>query len=132
MVAEYERNLANLIRDIRREFAAYGTPMVSVPVSGLDSWQGHVERRNGIIQAQFNVTQDAEFRSNVAATETRGFVRFFDETGGACNQGYHFNCNGESYFYLGTVAGQAMSSLLNNSWVQPYINTTDASSVAGG
>ena len=26
-------------------------------------------------------------------------MRFFDETGGACNQGYHFNCNGETYLY---------------------------------
>lgn len=127
MVAEYERNLANLIRDIRHEFAEYGTPFFSIPVSGLDSWRGTVDRRSGIIHAQYAVTQYAEFASNVAAEETRGFVRFFDETGGACNQGYHFNCNGESYFYVGTVAGQGMSALLDGTWVQPFINTTNPS-----
>ena len=54
-------------------------------------------------------------------------MRFFDETGGACNQGYHYNCNGESYFYVGSVAGQCMAALLDGSWKQPYINTTNPS-----
>eukprot|EP00316_Scyphosphaera_apsteinii_P017268 CAMPEP_0119307870 /NCGR_PEP_ID=MMETSP1333-20130426/8242_1 /TAXON_ID=418940 /ORGANISM="Scyphosphaera apsteinii, Strain RCC1455" /LENGTH=187 /DNA_ID=CAMNT_0007311507 /DNA_START=22 /DNA_END=582 /DNA_ORIENTATION=- len=125
MVAEYERNLANLIRDVRSEFAAFGSPYFSIPVSGLDSWRGRVDRRNGIIAAQYAVSTYPAFRLTVAAEETRGFVRFYDETGGACNQGYHFNCNGETYFYVGTVAGQAMSALINRSWVQPYINTTN-------
>ena len=126
MVAEYERNLANLIRDIRSEFkSSYGTPLFSIPVSGLDSWRGRVARRNGIIHAQYAVSTYPEFKNNVASQETRGFVRFYDETGGACNQGYHFNCNGETYFYVGTVAGQAMSMLLNGTWVQPFINTTN-------
>ena len=126
MVAEYERNLANLIRDIRSEFkSSYGTPLFSIPVSGLDAWRGRVARRNGIIHAQYAVSTYPEFQNNVASQETRGFVRFYDETGGACNQGYHFNCNGETYFYVGTVAGQAMSMLLNGTWVQPFINTTN-------
>jgi len=57
--------------------------------------------------------------------ETRGFVRSFNETGGACNQGYHYNCNGETYYYVGAVAGQCMASLLQKNWTQPYINTTN-------
>ena len=41
----------------------------------------------------------------VAAVETRGFWRDFAETSdGACNQGYHWNCNGASYFFIGTAA----------------------------
>ena len=90
--------------------------MWSIPVSGLDSWRGRVDRRNGIIHAQYAVTQYAENVGTVGAQETRGFVRFFDETGGACNQGYHYNCNGESYFYVGSVAGQSMSQLLDGTW----------------
>ena len=38
MVAEYERNLANLIRDVRAEFKAYGTPLFSTPASTLISF----------------------------------------------------------------------------------------------
>ena len=35
--------------------------------------------------------------------------------------------NGESYFYVGTVAGQSMSGLLDGTWKQPYINSTNPS-----
>ena len=35
------------------------------------------------------------------------------------------SCNGESYFYVGTVAGQAMGALLDGTWTQPYINSTN-------
>jgi hypothetical protein len=166
MVVEYERNLANLIRDVRSEFAVPKLP-VSIPVSGMDSFRGRVDRRNGIIHAQYAVTQYPENVGTVGAQETRGFVRFFDETGGACNQGYHYNwcmampdmiqtvtvpravsshfhalvvpfftdcppravpySNGESYFYVGSVAGQSMSGLLDGTWKQPYINTTNPS-----
>lgn len=122
MVNEYERNLANLIKDIRSEFNAPDMK-VSIPVSGLDAWRGTVDRRLGIIHAQYAVTQYPENQGNVGAQETRGFVRFFDESNGACNQGYHYWCNGESYYYLGSVAGQSMAALLDGTWKQPVINT---------
>jgi len=122
-VQEYERNMANLIKDIRSEFNV-PSMKVSIPVSGLDAWRGTVDRRLGIIKAQFAVTQYPENEGTVGAQETRGFVRFYDESNGACNQGYHYNCNGESYYYLGSVAGQSMSALLDGTWKQPYINTT--------
>lgn len=126
-VAEYERNLANLIGDIRREFKVPQLK-VSIPVSGMDSWRGTVDRRNGVIHAQYAVSQYTNLTlGTVGAQETRGFVRFFDETGGACNQGYHYNCNGESYYYVGSVAGQCMAALLDGTWKQPYINTTNPS-----
>lgn len=59
----------------------------SIPILGMDSWAGRVDRRSGIIQSQYNVTQWPENIGTVGAQETRGFVRRFDETGGACNQG---------------------------------------------
>ena len=122
MVQEYERNLANLIKDIRSEFRAPNMK-VSIPVSGQPAWRDDVsDRRLKLIGAQYAVTQHKENVGNVAAQETRGFVRFYDETNGACNQGYHYNCNAESYFYLGSVAGQAMSALLPGTWKQPHIN----------
>jgi len=129
LVEEYERNLANLIDDVRAEFKVPKLP-VSIPVSGMDAWRGRVARRNGIIHAQYAVTQYAHNVGTVAAEETRGFVRFFDETNGACNQGYHWNCNGESYFYVGTVAGQAMAAMLDGTWSQPYINSWNSESEA--
>lgn len=123
MVNEYERNLANLIQDVRQEFNAPQLK-VSIPVSGLDAWRGTVDRRMGIIRGQYAVTQYPENKGTVGAQETRGFVRFNDESNGACNQGYHYWCNGESYFYIGAVAGQSMAALLKGTWTQPLINTT--------
>ena len=55
------------------------------------SWRGTVDRRNGVIHAQYAVSRYTNLTlGTVGAQETRGFVRFFDETGGACNQVYHF------------------------------------------
>ena len=62
---------------------------MSIPVSGMDSWRGRVDRRNGIIHAQYNVTT---YLGKVSAQETRGFVRYFPETHGACNQARTFPC----------------------------------------
>ena len=53
-------------------------------------WRG--PRQSHRSTAQYAVTQYAENAGLAAAQETRGFVRFFDETGGACNQGYHYKC----------------------------------------
>ncbi|KAJ8610612.1 hypothetical protein CTAYLR_007162 [Chrysophaeum taylorii] len=120
MAYEYEVNLANLIRDLRTDF---GTSLpVSIPVQGTSQgWKDVVDSRLEIIRAQYNVTT---YLPRVAAQETRGFYRDYTETSGACDQVYHWNCNAESYFYVGTVAAQGITGLINGDWEQPFINTT--------
>ncbi|KAJ1452101.1 SGNH hydrolase-type esterase domain-containing protein [Pelagophyceae sp. CCMP2097] len=128
--AEYEFNLANLIKDVDAalRFEARGAPLrVVVAVQGTGGgWIGQSARRLEVIRAQYNVSTYTEFAGRVAAVETRGFWRRFDETQGACDQGYHWNCNAASYFWIGTAAGQAMGSLEAGTWSQPFINASNA------
>ena len=95
---------------------------VSIPVS---EWTRSVAAST-VATASSTRSMQSQYANvgTVGAQETRGFVRFFDETGGV-QPGYHYNCNGESYFYVGSVAGQSMSQLLDGTWKQPYINTTN-------
>ena len=74
-------------------------------------WAHQPSRRFEVIRAQYNVSTYDEFEGRVASVETRGFWRDFAETDdGACNQGYHWNCNAASYYFIGTVA--ALEDLL--------------------
>ena len=75
---------------------------------------------------QYNVSTYKEFDGTVAAVETRGFWRDYAETGGGpTNQDYHWNGNAESYYFIGTAAGQAMRALEDGTWTQPVITPTN-------
>ena len=50
---EYEFNMVNMIKDVRKEFDS-PQMAVSIPVSGFDGWEQTSPRRLEIIQAQFN------------------------------------------------------------------------------
>ena len=71
-VAEYEENLANLIRDLRDEFSVPNMPAV-IAVSGFGGRKQKIDRRLGIIAAQHNVAKLPEFAGTVASVETRDF-----------------------------------------------------------
>ena len=69
---EYEFNMVNMIKDVRREFGN-PTMAISIPVSGFDGWMQTSPRRLGIIKAQFdaaNATRHPEVMS--AATLGHG------------------------------------------------------------
>jgi hypothetical protein len=116
MTAEYETNLANLIRDIRQDLGVPNLP-VAIGVSGMTGYQEHPaknDRREAIIAAQFavaNATNYPEFAGTVATVETRNFARDpWPQSPGT--QGYHWNQNCESYWLVGKAMGQAMVGLL--------------------
>ena len=78
------------------------------------------------LAGQYNVSTYKEFDGTVAAVETRGFWRDYAETGGGpTNQDYHWNGNAESYYFIGTAAGQAMRALEDGTWTQPVITPTN-------
>ena len=130
MSAEYQKNMANLIRDLNNEFSVItkGAKLfVSIAVQGTSGGWGHQpDRRLEVIEGQYNVSTYPEFEGTVGAVETRGFWRDYAETGnGPINQGYHWNGNAESYLYVGTAAGQAMQGLVAGTWKQPVIDPTN-------
>ena len=108
-MAEYEENLANLIRDLRDEFSVPNMPAV-IAVSGFGGRKQKIDRRLGIIAAQHNVAKLPEFAGAVASVETRDFFRPPENS--PSRQGYHWNSNAETYFLIGDAMARAMLKLL--------------------
>ncbi len=109
-VSEYESNLAHLIKDLRKEFGVKDLPVVIV-VSGFGGRNQKIDRRLGIIEAQFAVAKRPEFKGTVTTVETRDFFR--EANISPSRQGYHWNSNAETYYLIGEAMGQAMTKLLS-------------------
>jgi len=111
-VAEYEQNLANLIRDLRKDLAVKDLPVV-IANSGFGGRLNTNARRLGIMNAQLAVADPAkypEFRGTVTTVETRDFFRPPEVS--PSRQGYHWNHNAETHFLIGNAMGKAMVELL--------------------
>ena len=108
-VNAYEENLANLIKDIRKEWKRPDLPVV-IGVSGFGGRNQKVDRRLGIIAAQHAVAKRKEFKDTVASVETRDFFRPAEES--PSRQGYHWNGNAETYYLIGEGMGKAMVELI--------------------
>jgi alpha-galactosidase len=107
-VAQYEENLANFIRDVRKEFGVKHMPFV-IANSGFAGWQQKIDRRLGIMKAQAAVAEYDEFQGNVTCVETRDFFRPYPS-----RHNYHWNFNGETQYLIGEAMGKAMVELLND------------------
>ena len=108
-VAEYEENLANLIKDIRKEWKTPSLP-VAIAVSGFGGRNQKIDRRLGIIEAQHAIAMRREFKGTATSVETRDFWRPREDSPGG--QGYHWNNNAETYYRIGEGLGKAMVKLL--------------------
>ncbi len=105
--AEYETNLANLIKDLRTQFGVPHLPVV-IGNTGMANGSGGT-----VLVAQGNVANPAlhpEFAGTVTTVDTRPFD--FGEVIGMSSEGYHWNWNAESYFNIGESMGKAMVALL--------------------
>jgi alpha-galactosidase len=108
--AQYETNLANLIRDVRAEFRAPKLPFV-IANTGMANAPGGP---GSLIAAQFAVTNASkypDFAGNVTTVDTRPFD--YGELQSPNGFGYHWYWNGESYFNIGESMGLAMMALLS-------------------
>lgn len=112
LVAEYETNMVNLIKDLRKEWNVPNMA-VSIPVSGFGGWGQKNTRRLGIIQAQFNAanaTRHPELNGHVIAEETRSFWR--DPAYCPSKQAYHWGHNAESYWLIGKAMASGMLKMV--------------------
>jgi alpha-galactosidase len=105
---EYEKNLANLIRDVRKDLGVSKLPFV-IAETGMSGPSESHPRALSLMRAQAAVAKHEEFRGNVAFVGTRDFYRPPEESPSA--QGYHWNNNAETYFLIGTAMGEAMRKL---------------------
>lgn len=105
--AEYEKNLANLIRDVRRDLGAR-MPFV-VAETGMGGLEEKHLRALALMQAQAAVAEYEEFKGNVGFVSTREFWR--DPSVSPSDQGYHWNQSAETYYLIGEAMGRKMLEL---------------------
>ncbi len=105
---EYEKNLANFIRDIRKDLSAKELPFV-IAETGMHGPDETHPRALSLMAAQAAVAKYDEFKDNVAFVKTQSFYRPKEES--PSGQGYHWNSNAETYFLIGDAMGRAMKKL---------------------
>ncbi len=111
LIVNYEKNLANLINDVRKEFKVPKLPAVVATIG----FGGHnmQEKFLKIHQAQMDVgdvKKHPEYAGNVASVDTRDFWREVDES--PKGEDYHYNRNAETYMLIGDALGRSMVRLL--------------------
>ncbi len=107
-VDEYEKNMANFIRDVRKELGAEKLPFV-IAETGMTGPDEKHPRALALMKAQAAVAEQKEFQGNVAFVGTRAFWRKEDVS--PTKQGYHWNSNAETYYLIGEAMGRAMKTL---------------------
>jgi hypothetical protein len=107
-VAEYEKNMAHFIRDVRKDLGVKDLPFV-IAETGQGGPEEKHPRALELMKAQAAVAEYEEFKGNVAYVGTRGFWRTEDAS--PTKQGYHWNSNAETYYLIGEAMGLAMKKL---------------------
>ena len=111
LITEYEKNLVNLINDVRKEFKTPKMPAVVATV-GFGGYR-MAEKYVNILNAQMAVgdpKKHPELAGTVASVDIRDFWREVDES--PTSQDYHYNRNAETYMLVGDALGRAMVRLL--------------------
>ncbi|MFM7316841.1 MAG: sialate O-acetylesterase [bacterium] len=105
---EYEKNMANFIRDIRKDLGVKNLPFV-IAETGMTGPNEKHPRALSLMKAQAAVAEYPEFKGNVAFVKTQNFWREKEDS--PSGQGYHWNTNAETYYLIGEAMGQAMLKL---------------------
>jgi hypothetical protein len=110
-VPQYETNLVNLIKDLRRELKAPGLPVVVGELTG--PWVQATGEWAALRKAQLAATLRPEFKGNVLFVETHDFVRQPEDSPNP-GHGHHEFGNAETYFLVGDALGNGMKRLLTS------------------
>ncbi len=105
---EYEKNMANFIRDIRKDLGVKDLPFV-IAETGMSGKDEQHPRALSLMKAQAAVAEHKEFKGNVAFVGTKAFWR--DKEVSPTGQAYHWNTNAETYYLIGEAMGTAMVKL---------------------
>ena len=111
-VPEYETNLVNLIRDVRKELNAPKLPVVIGEITG--PWVEAPREWATLRKAQAAAAARPEFAGNVRFIETHDFVRQPEDSPNP-GHGHHEFGNAETYFLVGDALGKGMVRLLGES-----------------
>ena len=108
-VPEYEQNLVNLIRDVRKEFNVPKLPVVIGELTG--PWVEAPAEWATLRKAQAAAAARPEFAGTVAFVPTHDFVRKPEDSPNP-SHGHHEFGNAETYFLVGNALGEGMKNLL--------------------
>ena len=108
-VPEYEQNLVNLIKDVRKEFNAPKLPFVIGELTG--PWVQAPGEWATLRKAQAAAAARPEFKGNVLFVATHDFVRPAKESPNP-SHGHHEFGNAETYFLVGDALAKGMIALL--------------------
>lgn len=114
--AEYEANMVNFIRDMRKDLNAPQLPFV-IAETGMNGPTETHPRPLSLMKAQAAAAARPEFEGNVVFVKTQRFWRDVSES--PTGQGYHWNTNAETYYLIGEAMGQAMWKLINTKSLPP-------------
>eukprot|EP00913_Durusdinium_trenchii_P028498 g26726.t1 len=106
---QYEKNLANFIRDIRKDLGVPKLPFV-IAETGMSGHQEKHPRAVSLMKAQAAVAKHDEFQGNVAFVGTKDFFR--PRNVSPSGQAYHWNSNAETYTLIGEAMGKAVVALI--------------------
>jgi hypothetical protein len=104
----YEQNMANFIRDVRKELDIEKLPFV-IAETGMSGHSETHPRALSLMRAQAAVAKHEEFQGNVAFVGTKDFYRPSEAS--PSGQAYHWNSNAETYYLIGAGMGEAMKKL---------------------
>ena len=119
-VPQYEENLVNLIKDVRKEFQSPNLPIVIGELTG--PWIKAPESWAVLREAQRKAAERPEFKGSVQFVETHDFVRKAEDSPNP-GHGHHEFGNAETYFLVGDALGKAMLKLLTPSGT-PQVSKT--------
>jgi len=106
---EYESNMINFIKDVRKELGVKNLPFV-IAETGMSGHEEAHPRALSLMKAQAAVAEYGEFKGNVAFVGTKDFYRPKSES--PSGQAYHWNNNAETYFLIGDGMAKAMLGML--------------------
>ena len=106
--AEYEANMVNFIKDVRKELDVPALPFV-IAETGMTGLEEKHPRALELMKAQAAAAGRPEFKGTIAFVKTQAFWR--SEAESPSNQGYHWNSNAVTYYLIGDAMGEAMKGL---------------------
>jgi hypothetical protein len=118
-VPEYEQNLVNLIKDVRKEFDAPNLPVVVGELTG--PWVDAPGEWAALRKAQAAAAGRREFRGTVRFVATHDFVRPAKESPNP-GHGHHEFGNAETYVLVGDALGKGMVELLTAKAKKPELS----------
>ncbi|MHC4464354.1 MAG: sialate O-acetylesterase [Planctomycetota bacterium] len=105
-IPEYDKNLINLVNDLRKEFKSPGLPVV---IGELGN--GGAEAKGNMAAFRKAQKKGAEYIDNAAFVITHDFWREPQQSPNV-NHGHHWCGNAESYFLIGDALGKRLIKVI--------------------